>query len=59
MSALKPVRIRNKEHGTVLRIIRTAISGGSLQWRCRDEAYGGLCWLPIDRWSAGEWEVVK
>ena len=53
------VRLRNKEYGTVVRIIRTTAIGGELHWVCRDETYGGVCWLPIEQYTAGAWEVLS
>lgn len=55
----KPARLRNKEYGTIVRIIRTYSHGKDLYWVCRDETYGGLCHLNVDQFATGAWEVVE
>ena len=55
----KPARLRNKEYGTIVRIIRTYSHGKDLYWVCRDETYGGLCHLSVDQFATGAWEVVE
>lgn len=52
------LRIRNKEHGTVLRVIRAVPYGGEVAFKGRDETHGGLCYLPIKEWNKGNWEVI-
>lgn len=55
----QPVRLINKKHRTVCRIIRTDIMGGELVFVCRDETHGGVVWLPLAEYTSGNWKIKK
>lgn len=57
---MNAVRLKNVEYGTVIRVIRVENwTDRGLMFKCRDETYGGICWLGLEQYTNGKWEVVS